>query len=287
MNLLITGSKGYVGQALQRQLEQEQIPYFSADRSKFDLTNIESIRAYFKGKEITHVLHLAGAVETNEAGKLFDANIAGLYNLLIVCVEAKIHFFTLASTNVVYGIGKKTICRGSDQLEPDPMNCYAVSKYFGEVATADFCARHSIAYANVRIGDIYGPGQKLGKLVKAVVDGIVTGTTLSIYGQGVRTRDYIYIDDVAKGLLFICRNELTGPVNLGTGIGTSAAQMVEIGARLSGGICEVKHIDVEREDTSQIVLDVSALRDAGFSAETSIEEGLKKCVIARRNDERT
>lgn len=286
MKLLITGAKGYVGQALLRQLGQENILCYAADMGEFDLADLNSIRAFFIGKGITHVIHLAGAVETNDAVSLFNANIAGLYNLLLICAEENIQYFELASTNVVYGSGKEAACRETDSCRPDFQNLYAVSKYCGEAIAADFCARHGIAYTAVRIGDIYGPGQKVGKLIKAVVHGAAASEPLTLYGEGVRMRDYIYIDDVARGLLFICRSGLTGPINLATGVGTSVAQLVDIGVELSGGVCKVRHIEVEHEDISRIVLDVHTLRNAGFAAEISIKEGLKKCVLWQQEMER-
>ena len=286
MKLLVTGARGYVGRAVINELEQKNVPHYAADFEKFDLTDIESIRAYFAGKDITSVLHLAGAVETNQGDSLFDANIAGLYNLLLICAEAGVKYFAMASTNVVYGTDRYADCKETDGCKPDPLNRYAISKYVGELLVRDFCQMQGINWSCIRIGDIYGPNQKFGKLVKAVVTAAALGEPLAKYGNGTRTRDYIYIDDVAKGLVFILDKALTGSINLSTGIGTSVAQLIKMGKDFSDEQSPILHVEVEHEDTSYIVLDNSVLRNAGFSPKITIKDGLKKCIDERRKDGR-
>ena len=282
MSLLITGAKGYIGRHLLEQLGQSDGKCYAADQEEFNLLDIDSIRSYFNGKNISRVIHLAGAVEVKNPGMLFDVNIQGLYNLLCVCAENKIEHFAFASSNVVYGESREGICSVETFGEPAARNSYALSKYMGELLVSDFCRGHNMRYANVRIGDVYGPNQKVGNLIKAIVQNAAEGKPLALYGSGIRTRDYIFVTDVADGLLFISRNQVRGAVNLGTGVGTSVAELIQIGVELSEGLSTVEQVDTDREDVSKIVLDVSVLKSLGFQTKVSVRDGLGKCIAVRR-----
>ena len=285
MQYLITGANGYLGKYLQQELQRRGIPYIAAGRSEFDLSCLDEVLDFFSKHEITHVIHLAGAVGSNQGDALYKANIAGLYNILYVCKKHYVKHFSFASGNVLYGNNAATCYTENDVLEPNPLDWYAVSKYVGEVMVENFCQQHKMQCALVRIGDIYGPNQKTGNLMKAIVSSVAHEQPLKLYGDGVRTRDYIYITDAACGLADIAEKEYNGAINLATGIGTSVKQLVETACSISNNVCSIEHVAVDKEDTSQIVLDITTLRKLGFQPTVSLHEGLKKCVEEFRKNE--
>lgn len=282
MHCLITGAGGYVGTYLTNELKEQGIFCLTPSHREFDLTDLTGMERYMSGKDIDRVIHLAGAVNIQEEAALYEANIVGLYRLLYVCGSCGVRHFTFASSNVVYSLEETSAHSTEDTCSPDPDNLYAVSKYAGELLVSDYCAAHGMKWANVRIADIYGPGQKYGNLVLAAVNSAAAGETLKLYGMGVRRRDYIYITDVARGLSFISTHEMSGNINLGTGIGTSVAELVSLAAELSIKLhrkdCKIQQVTTKNEDISQIWLDVKPLKAAGFIAETTLREGLKKCI---------
>ena len=91
-------------------------------------------------------------------------------------------------------------------------------------------------------------------------------------------RDYIYIDDVVRGIQHILNSDLCGVFNLGTGIGTSVAEIVKIAEKISPNHDKTEYVEVQNEDHSKVVLDVLKLAKAGFKTEISFEEGLTKMV---------
>lgn len=285
MQYLITGANGFVGKYLQEELTARGIPYLAAGRAEFDLSRIEEIDVYFSRHNITHVIHLAGAVGSDKGEALFQGNIAGLYNILFVCVRRSVKHFLYTSSNVVYGPKGSAFHRESDILAPDVRDWYAVSKYVGELIVEKFCLQHNLQYALVRIGDIYGPKQRLGNLIKAIVNSIATAQPLKLYGAGVRARDYIYVTDVVNGLATIAEKEFVGAINLGSGVGTTVEQLIKTAQQISNGVCSIEHVPVEQEDTSNITLDTRKLCDLGFSPKVSIYDGLSKCIMERAKDE--
>ncbi len=278
MGCLITGGSGYVGSRLADSLRKNGEEVYIAARVDFDYTDIQPIRDFFINKDINRVVHLAGVVATNELGQYYQSNIVGLYMLLMVCAEQGCHHFTFASTNNVYKPSVESHSE-AEPMQPEVKNLYGISKYAGELIVADFCTQRGLGFANVRIGDIYGPGQRYGNLLKVIVRSVKEKIPLKRYGKGVRTRDYIYITDVVNGLSFISKNCLQGMFNLATGQATSINRLLEIANKISEGACGIEDVPCEYEDQSRVVLQVDALKRLGFCTSINIEEGLKKTVM--------
>lgn len=279
--LLITGATGYVGSHFLKAIpEHLRRDCLSPSRQEMDLTNADSVKLYFKTHSIDRVLHLAAALDNTDSVSLLNSNISGLYYLLQESKTAEIQHFVFASSNTVYGTRKAFSIPESQSDCPDADNHYAVTKYYGELMVKDVLGgfRHTI----VRIGDIYGPNQKTGALIKAVVKNIVHAEPQRLYGQGDRTRDYIYIDDVVSGLQYILEKKLTGVYNLATGVGTDVREIIHIAETLSDCKSPTIPVPTEHEDHSKIVLDITKLKNAGWEAEVSFKEGLGRIVEETR-----
>jgi|GEM_PF-908038 len=274
MKTLITGASGYIGSYLIKEMHIRGSEYICSTRSDFDYTNYESIKRYFDTNKIDKVIHLASIMDNQNTSGLFEINILGLYNLLRVCGDNKISHFTFASGNNVYGLYQEKIYNELDYTQPDDKNLYGFSKYVGELVINDYCNNYGIKFANVRIADVYGPNQKHGNLMKAIVDNVKNENPLSLYGEGKRTRDYIYIKDVIDGLLFISENDLIGNYNLSTGVGTNVKKILETVNDIFSGDLKINEISVLNEDTSFVVLDNKKLLNEGFNIKYTLKDGL-------------
>ena len=284
MKTLITGADGYIGGYLKRALSDNGIDFVVSEIDTFDYSDIDGMRAFFKDKDIGRVIHLAGVVQNDDNENLFKVNLYGIYNLLNVCAENNISHFTFASTNNVYDNTKPLPFAETSTRMPAPQNRYGFSKYAGELIIQDMCAVFGIKYANIRIADVYGPGQKHGNLLKAIVNNVNEGKPLSLYGKGVRTRDYIYVKDVADGLCFISKNELTGSINLGTGVGTSVKQLLDTVNDICGGGLVIEQVPANNEDTSSVILNCEKLRGLGFVPKYSVRDGMREILKGENNE---
>ncbi len=284
MAWLITGGNGYVGKHLVQSLpETIRNNCFFPGRQDLDLCNWNSVKQYFEAHSIQRIVHLAASLD-NDPKSLFESNIYGLFLLLDASRIFRVEHFLMVSTNNVYGTGKNNF-KENDFYCPDPENRYGISKMYGEMAVQMLLEKSGIPYAIVRLGDVFGPKQKVGALLKAVVGNILAQQSQKLYGDGDRTRDYIYVDDVAYGLRFVMENCLQGIYNLATGTGTNVREIIATAERISE--CKEKTIcvPVEREDHSRVVLDVSKLATAGFRANTSFEQGLRAIIKEERKNE--
>jgi CDP-paratose 2-epimerase len=282
MALLITGAGGYVGSRFIKRLQEaERADCLTPNRQELDLSDCKSIEAYFHKHQIDRVLHLAASLDNNDSGKLMNSNIIGLYNILRVCKTAGTKYFCFASGNNVYGAKKGIPFKETDAPAPESQNWYGVTKYCGELMVADILDGTMTAYSIIRIGDIYGPQQKTGTLLKTVVENIINAQPQRLYGTGDRIRDYIYIDDVVEGLKHIMGRRMTGIYNLATGKGTSVSEIISTAEKISKCRENTVAVKVEKEDHSKVVLDVSKLEEAGFKAQITFEEGLRRIVEER------
>lgn len=284
MKTLITGADGYIGGYLKKQFLKDNKDYVESNIDSFDYSDINSIRDFFKSKKIQKVIHLAGVLQNDSFDLLFKVNIYGLYNLLYVCAENNVSHFTFASGNNVYDRLSEKRLTEMDLCKPSFDNRYGFSKYVGELLIKDICSSTDMKYANVRIADVYGAGQKHGNLLKAIMGNAAKSEPLYLYGEGKRVRDYIYVKDVAEGLCYISSKEITGDINLGTGIGTSVKELINITNEICDSALEIKRISVENEDISSVVLDPKKLNDYGFFAKYTVKDGIKEILRGESNE---
>lgn len=278
MKILLTGANGYLGRYVKTVLNDSELEYVTLSHIELKQWNPKQITDFLKENAVTDIIHLSAAVGNMSLDEIFESNVIMLYNLLQGCKEGNIKHFVFASSNNVYSSYKDQSSCETDACDPIYSNAYGISKYIGECLIEDFCKHCNMGYSIVRIADIYGPKQKTGNLMKALVRSIALGESLKLYGEGTRKRDYIYVTDAAQGMLHICKNRIDGKINLGTGIATSVKELVDIACRVSGNKCGIERISVTDEDKSSIYLNVDKLKKSGFYPRIMIEQGMRLCV---------
>ena len=227
-----------------------------------------------KDNNITEVIHLGWSME-NENKAIYD-NTEALINLIRACELVEVKKFIFASTNNVYGTSVDSCLFSENDIpKPDDANKYGISKYIGEKLINYTLKEKSCI---IRIADVYGSGQTHGNLIKAIISNVENKENLKLYGKGERERDYIYIDDVIRGIEFIYENNLTGTYNLGTGVGTNIKKIVDIVLKICQNMIGFDYVKVEKEDTSKVILNIEKLKKLGFYSNITIEEGLKKIL---------
>jgi len=277
MSLLITGGTGYIGSKLVQQLKRKNKFIYSVGIKELNLLNYGNILNFLKKNNIKKVIHLGWCMENSN--NAIYSNIEALINLIKSCEEIKIENFIFISTNNVYGIkNNANLFVEEEILNVDKNNKYGISKYIGEKLVSYTLQEKSCI---VRIADVYGPNQNHGNLIKGIISNIENKENLKLYGEGKRQRDYIYIDDVIRGLEFIYENNLKGIYNLGTGVGTSVKEIIDIVLKICQNKIDLDYIKVEKEDTSKVILNIGKLKKLGFSCNTTVEEGLKKIIEER------
>lgn len=190
--------------------------------------------------------------------------------------KARIVFFS--SGGAVYG---NPAHLPADETTPtNPISLYGMSKLTVEKHLALFRAIKGLDYTILRLGNVYGPGQsvKLRQgVVPAMFDCILQQRRFTLVGDGLRLRDYVFIDDVVDAVERVVRSPDVGGMilNIGSGEGHSVFDILSAVRACSGVELEVERADASPQEVADIVLDVRrAAETIGWRPGTTLAEGL-------------
>jgi UDP-glucose 4-epimerase len=186
-----------------------------------------------------------------------EANIRLSIELFEACVAAGVKKILFASSGgTVYGSYEGLIC---EDVVPRPFNPYGIGKLTVEHFLAYYQKRSGVDVDVYRIGNAYGPRQRVEKkqgVLPRWMDQIYRGEPVDVFGGEGTLRDYIHVQDVAV-LMETGLNDLaaSGTYNLGTGIGTSVLQLVQLLQENIDRPFEVHHAPRRESDNTSCILD--------------------------------
>lgn len=207
--------------------------------------------------------------------------------------EAKVLF---SSSRLVYG--RLTTSPISEDYQTDPLSIYGIHKLMAEKYHSFYHKYHNLNTVIARIPNPYGPRQnvtdmKSGAIVGWVVNELLLGKEVKIFGEGFQKRSYVYIDDLLESLLLLIINKkaLKGEVfNVGSQEIVNFKEMVETAYQVvkSGTFKNVPWPkNFEKNETGDYVPDLNKLKQfTGFTATTSLKEGIENLVLYLRSEEK-
>src|SRR3569623_677935 len=164
----------------------------------------------------------------------------------------------VARGGAIYGEGQILPAPESHPVAPEAP--YGLSKFCAEQYCETFDRMHRLRTASLRYGNVYGPRQDpLGEAgVIAIFCGkLIEGGQPTVFGDGLQTRDYVYVGDVVSANLAAADSDATGPFNIGTGVESSVLDIVEVLKPLASGDFEPKHEPERLGEVRHIALDTS------------------------------
>lgn len=213
----------------------------------------------------------------------FDArvNVAGLANVVHAALTHGVRRVIFSSTGgAIYGEPDYLPADESHPVRPEAP--YGVSKYCGELYLDHFRRTQGLETVILRYGNVYGPRQDpFGEagVVAIFAQAMLEGRTPVVFGTGEQTRDFIYVEDVAKANLEALGAPSGTLANIGTGTPTSVNRVFSILAELTGFEKQPRHEPPRHGEIQHIHLDSGHARDVlGFEASVPLAEGLKRTV---------
>jgi nucleoside-diphosphate-sugar epimerase len=192
----------------------------------------------------------------------------------------------------VYDEAEPTTEDGAVPLELD--SPYQISKVVGEFYSVYYERQHGLPTVRARFQNVYGPGEVLGagewrgtpatvwrNVAPTFIYRALKGLPLTLDNGGVASRDFIYVEDVARGLLACATNGAPGDVyNIASGIETTIRRLAELVLEQTASSSELELGPRRPWDHSVLRLGspTKAERDLGFIAEVSLEEGLRRTI---------
>ncbi len=301
MKTLVTGGGGFLGTQLVERLEQAGHDVFAARRRDYDLTRYEDAERLVADAQPELVFHLAaevGGIGANREnpGRYWYANLMmgahvlelsrlhGVGKLVIagtVCAYPKFTPVPFSEddlwngypeeTNAPYGVAKKSVLVGAQAYREQ----YGTNAIF-------------LLPAN-----LYGPRDNFDLQTSHVIPALIrkmldAAGEVVLWGDGSPTREFLYVDDCAEGLLLAAeRYDGAAPVNLGTGVETSIRELAETIADVTGFTGDLRWDTTMPNGQPRRQLDATrAERLFGFRAHTKLREGLEKTVAWYRESSR-
>ena len=237
MKILITGGTGFIGNHLCRRLLQEGHYIICLDNNfTGSMENIQDLIQHPKFEFIRHditesillevdqIYHLACPASPKayqyNAIKTIKTNILGTMNALGIAKRTKARIL-LTSTSEVYGDPEI-----SPQVEEywgnvNPIgirSCYDEGKRVAETLMMEYYRNHNVDIRIARIFNTYGPNMDKndGRVVSNFINQCLENKDITIYGDGLQTRSFCYVDDTVNGLIKLMnQNNTIGPINIG------------------------------------------------------------------------
>jgi nucleoside-diphosphate-sugar epimerase len=224
----------------------------------------------------------------HEPRKALEANVVGTYNVIETAQEAGVKKVVYSSSASVYGNAVE-----EPMTEEHPFHnrtMYGATKIAGEQFFRAFHDRHGLDYVGHRYMNIYGPrmdyrGTYVSVIMK-VLDRLDEGLPPLIYGDGSHTYDFVHVEDVARANILSLKTDATDEFfNIGTGVGTTIRELVEMLLEITGSDIEPEYLPQEEVFvTNRVGSTELAERLLGFRAEKDLREGLESVVAWRRAD---
>ena len=291
-NVLVTGGNGMIGQALVELLyDTTSANIMVADLPNVDLRDRKDCKAVCEGQDI--VFHLAGIKGSPqrcmEAPASFSVPMIQFNaNMIEAAYNAGVEWFLYTSSVGVYHPTEVFVEDDVWKTFPSENDWYAGwAKRIGEMNVQAYMREHNWNQCSiVRPANVYGPNDNFGEwsmVVPSLIKKAYENDVLEVWGDGSPIRDLIYSEDVARGMLHMVENEVTEPVNLGSGMGVTIKEIAEVIA---------KYFDKEIVwDTTKPMGDMKRLMSMnlaesyGFKPKVDLKSGLEKTINWYINNE--
>ena len=176
--------------------------------SKVDLQNKNKLLKIFKKKKFEYVCNLAAQAGIRYSLKYpeqyLKSNIVGYFNLLELSKDKKIKHFIYASSSSVYGLNKKIPFSTKDEVN-HPINFYAVSKRFNELAAHSYSHLYSLPTTGIRFFTLYGPWGRPDMALFSFFKNIYNKKKIKLFNYGNQKRDFTFIDDARDFLIKVIK----------------------------------------------------------------------------------
>ncbi len=301
---LITGGCGFIGSHVAEALVKQKHTVFIYDNLssgykhniegfmdkitfiEADIRDVQALTSAMQG--VDYVFHEAALVSVFDSVERpkenHEINITGTFNVLSAAKKSGVKRVVAASSSAVYG--NDPVLPKTEDMIPSPESPYALAKITMEYYMHVFAELYGLETVVLRFFNVYGPRQDPSSMYSGVIsrfsDDIFAGRKPTVFGDGLQTRDFIFVKDVVDANLLAMNSQTPGKgeiFNVATGCNTSLLELLENLKDLTGKDVEPRFKDYRKGDIRHSVADISRSRhELGFSPCYNLREGLSKLL---------
>lgn len=294
--ILVTGGTGFLGSHVVESLKNKGATNIISPSSKeYDLRIKENCDLITK--DVDYVFHIAahvGGIGLNKEkpGELFYDNLVMGTHLMEESRKNGVKKFISLGTICSYPklisqpIKEDALWLGYPEEITAP---YGLAKKMQLVQSTAYKEQYNFNSITVFVTNLFGPGDNFEEGTSHVVPSLIKKISeakqnnekfISVWGDGTPTRDFLFVDDAASGLIMAAEKyDKTDPINLGTGIEVSIKDLVNLIMKVMNVNLEIKwDKSMPNGQPRRCVSTEKAFREIGFIPQTTLENGLKKTV---------
>lgn len=311
--IFVAGHRGMVGSAIVRCLaERGYSNVISRSRAELDLTDQAQVRAFFaeeKPQEVYVAAAKVGGIHANnsypaefiysnlmvEANVIHEAWRNGVSKLLFLgssCIYPRLAAQPMSEDALLTG-----------KLEPtnEP---YAIAKIAGIKLCESYNRQYGCDFRSVMPTNLYGPGDNYHPENSHVLPAMIRrfheakladAPAVVIWGTGAPKREFLYVDDMARACVHVmdlpretyaaCTEVTTSHINVGTGEDLSIAELASLVSEVVGYQGEIRYDTGKPDGAPRKLLDISRIRELGWTPEVSLRDGVTRAYEDFRSEE--
>jgi len=301
---LVTGGAGFIGSHLVDALLADGIDVLAVDDLSRGRREQVNTAAEFTRMDVADprlielvgahrpdiVFHLAAQIDVRRsvADPVADTqtNVVGTVNLLHASAQHGVRRVVFASSGgAIYG--DTDVIPTPESHELRPASPYGTAKLCGEAYGTLYQRMRGLEFIALRYANVYGPRQDPhgeAGVVAIFAQRLLRDAAVTINGDGLQTRDYVYVDDVVRANLAAMSSRTPDAVNIGTGVETDVDGLYERVRRVSGTEARTVHGDAKPGEQRRSCLDIGHARTAlGWEPSVALDEGLRRTTDFFRN----
>ena len=300
--VLVTGGAGFIGSHLCERLRQDGHEVLCVDNfftgtkdnvlPLLDDHHFELMRhdvtfpLYVEVDEIYNLACPASPIHyQHDPVQTTKTSVHGAINMLGLAKRVKAKVFQ-ASTSEVYGdpvVHPQTEDYRGNVNPIGPRACYDEGKRCAETLFFDYYRQHRLRIKVARIFNTYGPRMHPndGRVVSNFIVQALKGEPITLYGDGLQTRSFCYVDDLIEGMMRLMEtaDTVTGPINIGNPAEFSIRELAEIVIDVTGSRSKIVSRPLPADDPRQRQPDIAKARQVlGWTPRTPLKEGLVRTI---------
>jgi nucleoside-diphosphate-sugar epimerase len=301
---VVTGGGGFIGSHIVENLvrqrntvakviddfstgKRENVEAFKNDVEiiEADIAETKNLAQFLKGAD--YVIHQAAIPSVPKSIldplKSHNANVNGTLNLLLACRDAGVKRVVYASSSSLYGDSPTLPKR--EGMMPNPLSPYGAQKLFAEMYCEVFTKAYGLETVSLRYFNVFGPRQdstsQYSGVLALFIPAVLQGRRPTIYGDGLQSRDFTYVQNVVEANLLACKVPGVGGqvFNVACGDRITVNSMLHQINKIVGVDISPVYAEPRSGDIKHSQADITRAREhLGYEPKVSFEEGLRATV---------